>query len=110
MHVIALRTYPASGEPGLEHATAEVVESGLVGDRPKKAPVSIVGADRAASTRSNIVLDCLTSEVEALVGQVVTIGAVTVVLETAGSTCPGVYAVVGQPGPLALGDALTIVD
>ena len=45
----------------------QVGEAGLAGDRPKKAAVSLVGAD-APATRANLVLDAPTERVEALDG------------------------------------------
>jgi hypothetical protein len=110
MQVIAVRTYPAAGEPGIEHASVAITERGLTGDRPKKAPVSIVGADRADSTRSNLVLSVSTAEVVAMVGQVIQLGSVTMVLEGAAGSCPGLYAAVGQDGTLAVGDTVIVLD
>ena len=105
MDVIALRTYPTQGEPGVERDSCEVLTSGLVGDRRKRAPVSIAGAEDA-HLRVNIVLSAPTREVEQLVGEVVTIGEVVIVLESAGSRCPGVYGVIGQPGRIRIGDRM----
>ena len=67
IRVLAIHTFPVHGEAGVDHASVQVDEAGLVGDRPKKAAVSLVGAD-SPPTRANLVLDAPTERVEALDG------------------------------------------
>jgi len=105
IRVLAIHTFPTSGEPAVDHASVRVTQEGLEGDRPKKAAVSVVGADSPA-TRSNIVLDAPTAQVEALDGQVVRIGGVLLALRVTGSSCPGLYAAVGEAGSIRVGDRL----
>lgn len=108
MHVIrvsAIRTYPAPGEPGVEHDAVRVGVNGLAGDRRKKAAVSLVGDD-APTTRANLVLDTSTDTVEALRGGFVRIGEVLLAVESTGTSCPGLYAAVGEPGWVRVGDVV----
>ncbi len=107
--VTALYTFPVKGEPGIEHSEIGVQADGLAGDRPKKAAVSIVGND-SPSTRSNIVLDAPSSEVESLIGSLVRIGEVVLAVERPAGSCPGVYAAVAETGTLRVGDTLTLED
>ena len=109
MHVTALHTFPVKGEPGTDHDEVAVEAGGLAGDRPKKAAISLVGND-APATRSNIVLDVPSSEVEALVGSLVRIGDVLLAVERPAGSCPGVYAAVGEVGVLRVGEAVRILD
>ncbi|HYN66876.1 MAG TPA: hypothetical protein VES93_08295 [Ornithinibacter sp.] len=92
-----------SGEPPVDHDVVRVDEHGLDGDRAKKAAVSLVGSD-APSTRANLVLDAPTDQVEALDGSVVRIGQVLLAVQATGTTCPGLYAAVGEPGSIRVGD------
>ena len=103
IRVLAIHTFPVRGEAGVDHASVEVGESGLAGDRPKKAAVSLVGAD-SPSTRANLVLDAPTERVEALDGSVVRIGQVLLAVQMTGTSCPGLYAAVGEPGRIRVGD------
>ena len=105
IRVRAIHTFPVRGEAGVEHDTVQVGEAGLVGDRPKKAAVSLVGAD-APATRANLVLDAPTEQVEALDGSVVRIGGVLLAVQLTGTSCPGLYAAVGEPGSIRVGDAV----
>ena len=105
IRVLAIHTFPTSGEPGVDHASVRVTPQGLEGDRPKKAAVSVVGTD-APATRSNLVLDATTAEVESLDGQVVRIGEVLLALRLTGSSCPGLYAAVGEGGSIRVGDSV----
>ena len=82
-----------------------VDEAGLRGDRPKKAAVSLVGAD-SPSTRANLVLDAPTDAVEALDGSVLRIGQVLLAVQATGTSCPGLYAAVGEPGRIRVGDTV----
>jgi len=45
-----------------------------------------------------------------MVGQVIQLGSVTMVLEGAAGSCPGLYAAVGQDGTLAVGDTVIVLD
>ena len=103
IRVRAIHTFPVRGEAGVEHAKVQVDDTGLVGDRPKKAAVSLVGAD-APTTRANLVLDTSTEQVEALDGSVVRIGEVLLAVQLTGTSCPGLYAAVGEPGSIRVGD------
>jgi uncharacterized protein YcbX len=103
IRVRTIRTYPVPREPGVEHAAVRVGPEGLEGDRRKKAAVSLVGAD-SPQTRANLVLDVPTGEVEALNGAVLRIGEVLLAVEGTGNACPGLYAAVGEPGSIRVGD------
>ena len=103
IRVLEIHTFPVHGAPGVEHVTVQVDEAGIDGDRHKKAAVSLVGSD-APGTRANLVLDVPTARVEALDGSVVRVGEVVLALRTTGNACPGLYAAVGEPGSIRVGD------
>ena len=103
IRVLAIHTFPVRGEAGVEHTSVRVDEAGLDGDRPKKAAVSLVGAD-APATRANLVLDATTEQVETLDGSAVRIGEVLLAVQRTGTSCPGLYAAVGEPGSIRVGD------
>ena len=103
IRVQAIHTFPVRGEPAVDHTQVAVTEAGLDGDRPKKAAVSLVGAD-SATTRANLVLDAPTDQVEALSGSVLRVGEVVLAVQTTGTSCRGLYAAVGQPGSIRVGD------
>ena len=103
MRVRAIHTFPAHGEPAVAHDAVRVDTTGLEGDRPKKAAVSLVGDD-SPSTRANLVLGAPTREVEGLRGSVVRVGEVLLALEGTGNDCPGLYAAVGEAGWVRVGD------
>jgi hypothetical protein len=105
IRVTAVRTYPTKGGPGVQHDAVRVTEAGLEGDRPKRAAVSLVGDD-APGTRANLVLDVPTREVEALQGGVLRVGEVLLAVEATGNACPGLYAAVGEPGWVRVGDVV----
>ena len=105
IRVLAIHTFPVRGEPAVEHSSVQVDAVGLAGDRPKKAAVSIVGADSPA-TRANLVLDVPTEQVEALDGSLVRIGQVLLAVHSTGTSCPGLYAAVGEPGSIRVGDTV----
>src|SRR6476659_5408519 len=105
MRVLAIHTFPVHGEAGVDHSVVQVDEACLAGDRPKKAAVSLVGAD-APATRANLVLDAPTERVEALDGVVVRIGEVLLAVQATGTSCPGLYAAVGEPGSIRVGDSV----
>ncbi|HET6968159.1 MAG TPA: hypothetical protein VFI44_07770 [Ornithinibacter sp.] len=105
IRVSAIRTYPAPGEPGVEHEAIRVGANGLEGDRRKKAAVSLVGDD-APSTRANLVLDVPTGAVEALEGAMVRVGEVLLAVDGTGTSCPGLYAAVGETGWVRVGDVV----
>ena len=103
LRVQAIHTFPVRGEPPVEHAVVQVDEGGLRGDRAKKAAVSLIGVD-SPLTRANLVLDGPTERVEALDGTVVRIGEVLLAVQSTGTSCPGLYAAVGEPGSIRVGD------
>jgi hypothetical protein len=105
IRVLAIHTFPVRGQAGVEHTSVQVGAAGLVGDRRKKAAVSLVGAD-SPSTRANLVLDAPTQRVEALDGSVVRIGQVLLAVQCTGTSCPGLYAAVGEPGSIRVGDTV----
>lgn len=105
IRVRSIRTYPAPGEPAVEHDAVRVTTDGLEGDRRKKAAVSLVGDD-APTTRANLVLDVPTGRVEALQGRVLRVGEVLLAAEVTGTSCPGLYAAVGEPGWVRVGDVV----
>ena len=105
IRVLAIHTFPVHGAPGVEHASVRVGEAGIDGDRHKKAAVSLVGDD-APATRANLVLDVPTADVEALDGSLVRIGEVLLAVQGTGNSCPGLYAVVGEPGSIRIGDSV----
>ncbi|HMM94725.1 hypothetical protein [Phycicoccus sp.] len=107
--VRSIHTFPERGHDGVTHDTAEVGVDGLVGDRPKKAAVSVVGHD-SPHTRANLVLDVPTAQVESLAGRVVRVGGVLLAVESTGNACSGLYAAVGQPGTVHVGDAVETVE
>ncbi len=109
MSVRSIHTFPERRATGHEHERADVRVEGLVGDRPKKAAVSVVGND-SPHTRANLVLDVPTGEVEALSGRVVRVGEVLLAVEATGNACAGLYASVGHPGTVRVGDAVEVVD
>lgn len=108
-HVTALHTFPVKDEPGLDHDVIAVEPDGLAGDRRKKAAVSLVGND-SPSTRSNLVLDLPSAEVEALVGSVIRVGEVLLAVERPAGSCPGVYASVGETGAIRVGDRVLVQE
>ena len=105
IRVRAIRTYPAPGGPPVEHEDVAVEAEGLHGDRRKKAAVSLIGDD-APTTRANLVLDASTGTVEALAGAVVRIGGALLAVERTGTSCPGLYGAVGEPGVVRVGDVV----
>ena len=105
LRVVTIRTFPVHGAPGVDHVRVQVGETGLVGDRPKKAAVSLVGTD-APATRANLVLDAPTELVEALAGTQVRIGGALLAVRVTGTSCPGLYAAVDEAGSIGLGDAV----
>jgi uncharacterized protein YcbX len=105
MRVLAIHTFPVRGEAGVDHASVLVGEAGLAGDRPKKAAVSLVGSD-APGTRANLVLDAPTERVESLDGSVLRIGDVLLAVQSTGNACVGLYAAVGEPGSIRVGDVV----
>jgi uncharacterized protein YcbX len=103
LRVVAIRTFPVHGEAGVDHPRVQVGEAGLVGDRPKRAAVSLVGTD-APATRANLVLDAPTELVESLAGTQVRIGGALLAVRATGTSCPGLYAAVSEAGSIGVGD------
>lgn len=89
----------------MEHDAVQVGTHGIEGDRRKKAALSLVGLD-APTTRANLVLDMSTEAVEALQGGLVRIGDVLLAVEVTGTSCPGLYAAVGETGWVRVGDVV----
>ncbi|MFV0461624.1 MAG: hypothetical protein ACK5MP_00265 [Nostocoides sp.] len=104
-----MRTYPRSGESGVDHDAVAITEAGLAGDRAKKAPVSLVGNDSPA-TRANIVLDLPSREVADLVGHRVRIGEVVLAVVRPAGGCPGAYAHVDSEGTVRRGESAIVLD
>jgi uncharacterized protein YcbX len=109
MRVRAIHTFPERRGPAVDHDAVRVGDGGLDGDRPKKAPVSLVGAD-SPETRANLVLDGPTAAVEALDGRVVRIGGVLLAVSATGNHCAGLYASVGEAGTVRVGDPVEVVE
>ncbi len=109
MKVRAIHTFPERGQEGVDHDATEVGLTGLAGDRPKRAAVSLVGED-SPHARANLVLDVPTAEVETLAGHVVSVGEVVLAVEGTGNACPGLYAAVGQVGTVRVGDRVEVLE
>jgi uncharacterized protein YcbX len=109
LRVRAIHTFPEKRGPAVDHVAVQVSDTGLAGDRPKKAAVSLVGAD-SPETRANLVLDGPTRLVESLDGRVVRIGGAILALNTTGNHCAGLYAAVGESGTVRVGDPVEIVE
>ncbi len=109
MRVRAIHTYPEKRGEAIDHDAVEVRDAGLVGDRPKRAAVSLVGVD-SPHTRANIVLDVPTGDLETLDGRVVRIGGVLLALGATGNHCAGLYAAVGEGGTVRVGDPVELVE
>jgi uncharacterized protein YcbX len=108
MRVRAIHTFPEKGASAVDHDAVAVAEVGLVGDRPKRAAVSLVGGD-SPDTRANLVLDAPTAEVEALGGRVLRVGDVVLAVEATGNHCAGLYGSVGAPGTVRVGDLVEVM-
>ncbi|MGG5258779.1 hypothetical protein [Phycicoccus avicenniae] len=109
MSVRSIHTFPERRAAGHEHEQADVRADGLVGDRPKRAAVSVVGND-SPHTRANLVLDAPTAQVEALTGRVVRVGDVVLAVEATGNACAGLYGAVGRSGTVRVGDPVEVVE
>jgi uncharacterized protein YcbX len=107
VRVLAIHTFPERGGAAVDHASVQVDAEGLVGDRPKKAAVSLVGADSPA-TRANLVLDAPTRWVEELDGSLLRIGEVLLAVHATGNSCAGLYAAVGEAGGIRVGDRVEL--
>lgn len=101
--VLSLAVHPEKDAPGRALDRAAVDGSGLVGDRPKKRPVHVVGRGHTG-VRANIVLDVADEELQELVGRDTRLGGVVLRLTQRPSNCPGVYADVVATGEVAVGD------
>lgn len=110
-HVRVIATYPVKDAPGLEHASIEVEPEGLAGDRRKKRPVHLVGAEISPeTTRANFFLTVPETDLAAMVGRRVLLGAAVLDLTEVPSACPGVYATVTQSGGVDLGSTLHVLE
>lgn len=104
-----LAIYPVKDEPGQRLTVARIEAEGLAGDRRKKRPVHLVGAkETPETTRANVFLDIDDDAVGALLDHTVRLGGADLLITERPTGCPGVYAVVAAPGPIAVGDRLTI--
>ncbi len=108
MRVREIWTFPDRGAPGVQHRSVAVTVLGLAGDRPKRAAVSVVGAD-APTIRANLVLDRPTPQVELLGGSVLRIGGVLLAVDRTDNSCPGLYAAVGVEGEVDVGDVVEVL-
>ena len=103
-----ISVYPVHGEPGESLDTVEVGPAGLVGDRPKKAPVMVLSAQDTSGARANLVVGLTPEELSASVGGVLLAGSVELDVTGPAGTCPGVYAAVRRPGRIKVGDAVSV--
>lgn len=102
-----LAIYPVKDEPGRRLTRTEIEEAGLAGDRRKKRPVHVVAGDETPeTTRANIFLAAEPEALTALVGSSVRVGTTVLYVSEKPTGCPGVYAVVVEPGAVAVGDRL----
>ena len=110
--VSSLFIYPDADGPGQELVSSEVLRTGLDGDRPKKAPVSLVSVEDYVEShpRSNVVLTVSPQDLAAMVGHALRIGSVELHITGCPSACPGVYAAVRIPGTMSTGDAVTVSE
>lgn len=108
--VTSIFIYPDPDGPGQEVTEAAVHETGLDGDRPKKAPLSLVTLDEyvASHPRANVVVDLSSEELDGLVGAVVQIGEVRLTLTERKASCGVVYATVAATGVLSAGAVLDV--
>lgn len=110
-HVRSIATYPLKDEPGIFHEVVEVEPEGLAGDRRKKRPVHVVGAEITPEhTRANFFLTLPESEVQALVGSRVLLGDSVLDITELPKACPGVYAEVAQTGSVAVDADLRLLE
>lgn len=105
--VRSIHTYPVKGEPGTDLAEVVVEPDGLAGDRRKGAPVHLVAVGDADGIRANLVLDLGTGDLPGA-GATLWVGAVQLTVTGPAKTCPGVYADVARPGPVRVGDVVSI--
>jgi uncharacterized protein YcbX len=103
-----IRVYPVHGEAGHDLEFVQVGESGLRGDRPKKAAVMVLSADDTSGARANLVVDLGADDLAASVGHVLVVGTVELDVTGPAGTCPGVYAAVRRPGAVRVGDPVEV--
>lgn len=103
-----IRVYPVHGEAGHDLEAVQVGESGLQGDRPKKAAVMVLSSDDTSGARANLVVDLGAKDLAATVGHVIAVGTVELDVTGPAGTCPGVYAAVRRPGSVRLGDEVEV--
>lgn len=110
-HVRVIATYPVKNAPGVEHGSIEVEPDGLAGDRRKKRPVHLVGAEiDPEATRANFFLTVSETDLAAMVGKRVLLGEAVLDITEVPSACPGVYATVTQTGGVALDATLHVLE
>ena len=103
-----IRVYPVHGEAGRDLEAVQVGESGLQGDRPKKAAVMVLSTDDTSGARANLVVDLGAEDLAATVGHVIAVGTVELDVTGPAGTCPGVYAAVRRPGSVRVGDEVEV--
>lgn len=103
--VVRLAVYPDKGEPGVALPTVDVGPEGLAGDRRKKRPVHVVGAEHDdEETRANVFLDVPDADLASWLGRDVAVGGCVLHLAEIPKNCPGLYATVTAPGVIRPGD------
>lgn len=108
--VTSIHVYPTHGEPGRSLDAVEVRETGLAGDRPKKAPVMVLSHADTSGARANLVVSLDPAALAATIGGVLVVGGVELVVTGPAGSCPGVYAAVRRPGQVRVGDAVSPLD
>ena len=106
-HVRSIATYPVKDEPGVFHERIEIEPEGLAGDRRKKRPVHLVGAEITPEhTRANFFLTLPEAELQAMIDTRVLLGDAVLHISEVPTACPGVYALVVQTGSVSRDDDL----
>lgn len=106
-----LATYPVKEEPGIFHERIEIEPEGLTGDRRKKRPVHLVGAEiTPEDTRANVFITMPESDLVLLVGERVLLGDAVLDITELPKACPGVYATVVQSGYVGTEASMHLLD
>ncbi|MCH8613056.1 hypothetical protein [Arsenicicoccus dermatophilus] len=107
----ALWVYPVKGEPGRPLRQGVLTDSGLVGDRVKRRPLLVATTGQCADgeLRANLVLDMPDETLDALTGQELQVGDVTIRLGRRPSSCAGLYAETVLGGDVLVGDRAHVV-
>ena len=107
------RSYPlwAAQQHPLRTAAARVEAEGLAGDRRKKQPVHIVGAEETPeTTRANVFVTAPSAELTELLGRQLRLGGATLLVTQIPTGCVGIYAGVVEAGDVGIGDVLDPQD